>query len=110
MQDAPGDRVELFEEYRIARLRCSNQGIVERAIGADRARLMFAREVACEPRHQARGILGIGREHLDDVLDGYCVMVRMPTIEVGNHGDRGVADLRLSCELASGMLVMPITE
>src|SRR5471032_2726952 len=45
-------RVELFDELRIARLGRRDQRGVERAVRSDRARLVFAREIAGEPRHQ----------------------------------------------------------
>ena len=44
-------------------------------------------------------LLGVGDQHLDDVLDGDGVVVGMPAIEIGDHGDGGVANLRLAREL-----------
>ena len=47
-QDAPGDRVELFEELRITRLRCGNQRIVEGAIGAELRQGNSTRDITLE--------------------------------------------------------------
>ena len=40
----------------------------ERAVGANRTRLVLAREIARKARRQALRLLGVGGEHLHDVL------------------------------------------
>src|SRR5216684_7858593 len=49
-------------------------------------------------RHQAFGLLGIGRQHLDDVLHRDGVVVGMPAIEIRHHGDSRVAELGFAGE------------
>ena len=52
-----------------------------------------------EPRDQRLRLLGIGGQHLDDVLHRDGVVVRVPAVEVGHHRDGRVANLRLAREL-----------
>src|SRR5262249_61392396 len=92
-------RIELLEERLVARFRRGNQRGVERAIGADRARLVLAGEIAREPGHQRLRLVSVGGKHSDDVLYGYRIVVGMPAIEVGDHGDGGVTELGLAREL-----------
>src|SRR6185437_5916980 len=92
-------RLELFEELWIARFGGGNQRIVERPIGTDRTWFVLTRKIAGEPRNQALGFLRIGEQHLDDVLDRDGVVIGMPAIEIGHHGDGGVANLRFAREL-----------
>src|SRR5438477_3059085 len=66
----PGNRVELLQEGRIARLRCRDQSSIERTVGADRARLVLVREIAGEAGDETRRLLGVRGQDLDDVLDG----------------------------------------
>ena len=49
-----------------------------------------------------------GRQHLDDVLHRDRVVIGMPAVEVGHHGDGGISASPAS--FAFGILVMPITE
>ena len=65
---------------------------------------MLAWEIARQARHQPRALFGIGHQHLDDVLHGDRVMVGMPAVEVGDHGDRRVADFGLAGELGLGQI------
>src|SRR6516162_11467496 len=81
-QDSARHRVELLEKLWVARLWRRNQRIIEGTVAADRARFVLAWKIAREPRHQAGGLLGIRHQHLDDVLHGHCVVIRMPAIEV----------------------------
>ena len=45
------------------------------------------------------GVLGILIQHGDDLIDGDRVMMRMPAIVVGDHGDGDVAELGFAREL-----------
>ena len=83
----------------IARLRRGDDRRVERAVGAYGARLVLTREIPGEPACEPRRLLGIGQQHLDDVGDGDGVVVWMPAVEIGDHGDGRVADLGLAGEL-----------
>ena len=94
--------LELREQLRIARLGRGDQGGVERPVGTDRARLMLAREIAGEPRHQRLGLFGIRVQHANDLLHGDRVMMRMPAIEIGDHRHAGVTDLGLAGEFGLG--------
>ena len=51
-QHPPRHRIELFQQLGIARLRRGDQGAVERAVRADRAQLMLARELLGQARNQ----------------------------------------------------------
>ena len=92
-------RVELLQQPFVARFWRRDQRGVERAVGADRARLVLAREILGQPRHKALGLVGVRHQHLDDVLHGDGVVVGMPAVVVGDHGDGRVANLRLAREL-----------
>ena len=63
---------------------------------------MLAREIPGEPRDQRLGLVGIRIQHANDVLHGDRIMIRMPAIEIGDHRDAGVADLRLAGEFGLG--------
>jgi hypothetical protein len=45
-QDSAGHGIELLEKLRIARFGGCDQGVVERPVGTDRARLVLARKIA----------------------------------------------------------------
>src|SRR5687768_2535475 len=58
----PGNCVELGEQRRFALLGRGHDGVIERPVGADRARLMLAREVADQPDEQPLHALAIDRK------------------------------------------------
>ncbi len=49
--------------------------------------------------HYVGGVLRVAVEHADDLLDRNAVVIGMPAIVVGDHGDGDVADLGLAGEL-----------
>src|SRR5262245_41059392 len=51
LQHAAGDGVELRQQGGVARFRRRDDGGIQRAIGADRAGLVLAREILRQPRH-----------------------------------------------------------
>src|SRR5262249_58608277 len=59
LQHPPRHRVELLQELRVARLGRGDQRGVEGAVGADRTRLVLAREIARQPRHQPLRLVGL---------------------------------------------------
>src|SRR3954447_1347374 len=67
-QDTPRHRIELLQEFGVARLGCRDQRGVERAVRADRTRLMLAWKIFCQPRHQRLGLVGVRGQYADDVL------------------------------------------
>src|SRR5262249_26944959 len=83
----PRPRVELLRKLLVARLRRGDQRGVERAVRTDGTGLVLAGEIAREPRHQRFGLLRVGGEHGDDVLHRHRVVVGMPAVEIGAHGD-----------------------
>src|SRR5579875_416014 len=108
-QHAPGDRIEFLHQPGIALFGRGDQRVIERVVAALRA----ARAVMCDQRrrraHQRLGSVGIGEQRADDHVDRDVIVARMPAVEIGHHRDGGVANLGLARELASGMLVMPMT-
>ena len=87
-----------FEKLSIARFRRRDHGIIEGAIGTDRAWLVLARKIPRQACDQTLGLVRIGHEHLDNVLHGDGLMVGMPAIEIGRHGDRRVTNFRFAGE------------
>ena len=67
-------------------------------IGSDRA-LDTALITAPEARDKTPGLVGVRRQHPDDVLYRDGIVVRMPAIEIGHHGNGCVTDFRLAGEL-----------
>src|SRR5258705_9281126 len=92
-EHAASHRIELLDERLVAEFRRRDERAVERAVGADRARLVFAGKVLGKTGDQPLGLIGIGREHLDNVLHGHRIVVGMPAVVVGDHGDARVGDL-----------------
>ena len=50
-------------------------------------------------RTTLRGVLGILQQHGDDLVDGDGIVMRMPAIVVGDHGDGDVAEFSFASEL-----------
>ena len=63
---------------------------------------MFARKIPGKARDQALRLVGIRGQHPDDVLHRHGIMIGVPAIEIGDHGNGGVTDLRLAGELGLG--------
>ena len=60
---------------------------------------MLPREILCQTRNQALGLVCVRRQDPNDVLHCHRIMVGVPAIEVGYHGHARVADLSLAREL-----------
>src|SRR5580693_8624128 len=58
-QNSACHRVELFQKFWIARFWRRDQGVVERTIGSDWARLVLAGKIAGKPCHQTFSFLGV---------------------------------------------------
>src|SRR5437660_5733637 len=54
------DGIKFLHKCLVACIRRRDQGRIERAVGTDRARFVFAWEFARQARNQARGLLGVG--------------------------------------------------
>jgi hypothetical protein len=65
---------------------------------------VLAWKVAGKTRDEADSLVGILHQHLDDVLHGHGIVVRMPAVEVGDHGHARVAKLCLAGELGLGQI------
>src|SRR5262249_40024430 len=101
-QEPARHRSDAFVLATGTRLRRRYERGVERTIGTDRARLVLARKIPCQPGNKLLGSVSVSQQNLDDVLNRHCIVVRMPTIEVGHHGDGGVTNLGLPREFGLG--------
>src|SRR5262249_60249588 len=97
-------RVQFVEDVGVAPLRLGDDCAVVGAVGDDGTKLVSTREVAGEPRYEPGPLIGIVQQHLGDVAHLNGVVVRVPAVEVGHHGDGRVANLRLAGELGFGQV------
>ena len=49
--------------------------------------------------HDFRGVLGVLHQHGNNLLHRHGIMMRMPAVIIGHHGDGDVANLRFAREL-----------
>src|SRR5947209_4853792 len=94
-ENAPRHRIELLHQLQVSGFRGGDERRIESTIGTDRARLVFARKIPGKPAHKALGLVGVGEKNADDIRNGDRIMIGMPAVEVGDHGNGRVANLRL---------------
>src|SRR5258708_37512398 len=92
LEQAPRHSVELRHQGWIACFRRRDHGVVEVAIGADRARFVLTRKIVRQARHQALGFLGIGGQHLYYVLHRDSGVDWMPANENRYQFDRRISE------------------
>ena len=102
MIDSLHDRLQLLHQIPVARRGRSQQGMIERPVGTGRTGLVFRRKVPQQPRQKFRRVAGIGFHHSDDGSDIDIVVLGVPAIEIGDHGDRRVGNLGLAGEFGFG--------
>jgi len=98
----PGDRIQLARDRRIAGIRRGDERCVERVMATLRAHGTATLEQGRHVLHQGAALVGIVEQHLDDRVHGHGVVVVVPAVVVGDHGDGRVAHLRFAGELGLG--------
>jgi hypothetical protein len=60
-----------------------------------------------KPRHHGARLVGVAGQDRDDLGDVDLAVIRVPAVVIGDHGDGGVAKLRLAGELGLGHVGHP---
>ena len=76
-----------------------DDGVFERPVGSDRTGLVLGGKVAQRPGDERARLVGVVVHHLDDRGDVDRVVLLVPAVVVGHHGDGRVGDFRLAREL-----------
>src|SRR5215472_6539057 len=85
LEDAAGDRIESRDERRIARRGRGDQRMVESMLATLAAWAFMAREQRHDGLDERLGLLGIGDQHLYDLVYGHRIVPRVPAIVIGDH-------------------------
>ena len=71
---------------------------VENSFDTERRRLALRPELRRHARDELARFLGIAAQHVDHLIDRDVIMVGMPAIVIGHHGDHRVRQLRFARE------------
>ena len=88
--------------FRIARFGSSDERVLQSAAAAAITGFGISTQARHDMFHQTLGLVRVLQQHLDDLLNGHVVVIRVPAVIVGDHGHGGVAQLGLARELGFG--------
>ena len=101
-QHARENGVEFFQQFRVPGVAGGDEGVVQRAVGADRAGLCSAGKSRSRRASSARGFFGSFERMNRRCCATSTASSSVPAVEIGDHGDRGIGDFGLAGEFRLG--------
>ncbi len=101
-QHAAGHHLKPVDQRRVAFFRGGDDGVFQRAVAAGGAEAARLADGGDQRLDQCAGLIGIGEQHFDHLIDRHRVMLGVPAVKIGHHGDGGVAKLGLAGQFGLG--------